>query len=50
MTSEPVGVHKRQDYARRVEAFLKMSDEMVAETIGESDCVGPFRRRKTRFL
>jgi len=33
--SEAVEDSWRQSYATRIEAFLKMSDEMAAETIGE---------------
>jgi hypothetical protein len=44
VVSESVAAHKRQDYARRVEAFLKMSDEMAAETIGESDSAEDIRQ------
>jgi hypothetical protein len=29
--------HEQQDYAQQVEAFLRMSDEMAAEAIGEVD-------------
>jgi hypothetical protein len=42
--SETVEGHERQDYARRVEAFLKMSDEMAAETIGEVDSAEDIRQ------
>lgn len=34
----------RQSYATRVEAFLKMSDEMAAETIGEVDSAEEIRQ------
>ncbi|MFQ6041684.1 MAG: hypothetical protein ACE5PV_12575 [Candidatus Poribacteria bacterium] len=34
----------RQDYATRIEAFLKMSDEMAAETIGEVDSAEDIRQ------
>ena len=34
----------RQSYATRVEAFLKMSDEMAAETIGEVDSAEDIRQ------
>ena len=34
----------RQDYATRVEAFLKMSDEMAAETIGKVDSAKDIRQ------
>jgi hypothetical protein len=34
----------RQSYPTRVEAFLKMSDEMAAETIGEVDSAEDMRQ------
>jgi len=42
--SEAAEESRRQGYARRVEAFLKMSDEMAAETIGEVDSVKDIRQ------
>ena len=39
-----VGEYKRQGYVRRVEAFLKMSDEMAAETVGDVDSVEDIRQ------
>ena len=35
---------QRRDYAARVEAFLRMSDEMAAETIGEVDLTEDIRQ------
>lgn len=34
----------QQSYATRVEAFLQMSDEMAAETIGEVDSAEDIRQ------
>lgn len=34
----------RQDYATRIEAFLKVSDEMAAESIGEVDSAKDIRQ------
>jgi hypothetical protein len=42
--SEAVEDSWRQNYATRVEAFLKMSDEMAAETIGEVDSAEDIRQ------
>ena len=42
--SETVEEHERQEYAQRVEAFLRMSDEMAAETIGEVDLTEDIRQ------
>lgn len=42
--SEAVEESWRQGYATRVEAFLKMSDEMAAETIGEVDSAEDIRQ------
>ena len=42
--SEALEDSGRQDYAARIEAFLKMSDEMAAETIGEADSVEYIRQ------
>jgi hypothetical protein len=44
MVSEADEAHERQEYARRVEAFLRMSDEMAAETIGEVDSAEDIRQ------
>ncbi len=35
---------RRRQYAARVEAFLKMSEEMAAETVGEVDSAEDVRR------
>ena len=42
--SEAVEDSWRQSYATRIEAFLKMSDEMAAETIGEVDSAKDIRQ------
>ena len=44
IASEAVEKHQQQNYARQVEAFLKMSDEMAAETIGEVDSAEDIRQ------
>ncbi len=44
IVSETVEEHERQEYAQRVEAFLRMSDEMAAETIGEVDLTEDIRQ------
>ena len=42
--SEAIEDSWRQIYATRIEAFLKMSDEMAAETIGEVDSAEDIRQ------
>jgi len=42
--SEALEDSGRRNYATRIEAFLKMSDEMAAETIGEVDSAKDIRQ------
>jgi hypothetical protein len=42
--SETVDERQRREYAQQVDAFLKMSDELAADTIGEVDSVEDIRQ------
>ena len=42
--SEATDERLRQDYAARIEAFLKKSEEMAAETIGDVDSATDIRQ------
>lgn len=44
IASEVAEKREQQDYARRVEAFLKVSDEMAAETVGAVDSAEDIRQ------
>jgi hypothetical protein len=41
---ETDGERERREYAARMESFLKMCDEMAAETIGEVDSADEIRQ------